>query len=67
MGLDPETGTAGLSYPIPRNYPAGLEKVVGPFTLPKDKGAQSYIGIIEKLASQRISPTNYKILDKEGF
>ena len=67
MGLDVETGTAGLTYPIARNYPPAFEKIVGPYTLPKDKGAQSYIGIIEKLASQRISPTNYKILDKEGF
>jgi len=39
MGLDPETGTAGLTYPIARNYPPGLEKIVGPSTLPKDKGA----------------------------
>lgn len=38
------------------------------FTLPKDKGIKfGYMGVIERLAKQRLSPSAYKVSDPDGF
>lgn len=40
---------------------------MGAATVQKDKGKMSYLGVIERLAKQRVSPSQYKINDPDGF
>ena len=68
MKLGEDSEFNRIQYKVPVNYPATIySKVVGPVKFLKDKGKMSYLGVIETLAKQRVSPDRYKISDPDGF